>query len=33
LFWFLTILAATAIAALIISRAMILGGVSNGLTH
>jgi hypothetical protein len=33
LFWFLTILAATAIAALIITRAMIIGGASNGLTH
>ena len=33
LYWFLTILAATAVAALIITRAMILNGASNGLTH
>jgi hypothetical protein len=33
LFWFLTILAATAVAALIISRALILTGASNGLAH
>jgi hypothetical protein len=33
LFWFLTILAATAVAALIISRALILTSASSGLTH
>jgi hypothetical protein len=33
LYWFLTILAATAVAALIITRAMILNGASNGLPH
>ena len=33
LYWFLTILAATAVAALIITRAMIVNGASNGLTH
>ena len=33
LYWFLTILAATAVAALIITRAMILSGANNGLTH
>jgi hypothetical protein len=33
LYWFLTILAATAVAALIITRAMILNGANNGLTH
>ncbi len=33
LYWFLTILAATALAALIITRAMILKGGSNGLTQ
>jgi hypothetical protein len=33
LYWFLTILAATAVAALIIARAMILSGASNGLMH
>ena len=33
LYWFLTILAATAVAALIITRAIILSGASNGLTH
>ncbi len=33
LYWFLTILAATAVAALIITRAMILGAASSGPTH
>ena len=33
LFWFLTILAATAVAALILSRAMIFSGASTGVTH
>jgi len=33
LYWFLTILAATAVAAVIITRAMIFSGASNGLTH
>jgi hypothetical protein len=33
LYWFLTILAATAVAALIISRALIMSGASAGLTH
>jgi hypothetical protein len=33
LFWFLTILAATAVAALIISRAMIFSGAGSGVTH
>ena len=33
LYWFLTILAATAVAALIITRAMILNGASNGLSQ
>ncbi len=33
LYWFLTILAATAVAALIITRAIILGAASKGLTH
>jgi hypothetical protein len=33
LYWFLTILAATAVAALIIARAMILSGASNGPMH
>ena len=33
LYWFLTILAATAVAALILTRAMILGAASKGLTH
>jgi sec-independent protein translocase protein TatA len=33
LYWFLTILAATAVAALILTRAMIVGAASPGLTH
>lgn len=33
LYWFLTILAATAVAALIITRALILGAASGGPTH
>jgi hypothetical protein len=33
LFWFLTILAATAVAALIISRAMIFSGAGSGVPH
>jgi hypothetical protein len=33
LYWFLTILAATAVAALIITRAMILGAASTGPIH
>ena len=33
LYWFLTILAATAVAAVIITRAMIVNGASHGLTH
>jgi len=33
LFWFLTILAATAVAALIITRLLILNGLGSGLTR
>ena len=33
LYWFLTILAATAVAALILTRAMIVGAAGPGLTH
>lgn len=33
LYWFLTILAATAVAALILTRALIVGSAGQGLTH
>jgi len=33
LFWFLTILAATAVAALVITRVMIASGAGRGVTH